>query len=80
MSFLNFGTELQIALQRQGFTVKESDQKYRGERATNICNRGRTGKGVQLEISFTLRKRIFEDAEHRIRFVETISSLIKNRK
>ena len=77
---LKFGTELQIALQRQGFAVRESEQKYRGERATNICNRGRTGKGVQLEISFALRKRIFEDAEHRSCFVETISSLIKNRK
>jgi len=75
-----FGTELQIALQHQGFIVKESDQQYRGKRATNICNRGRTGKGVQLEISFALRKRIFEDAEHRIRFVDTIRSLIKGRK
>ena len=71
------GTELRVALQHHGFSVKESEQGYRGEKATNICNRGCTGKGVQLEISFALRKRIFEDAVCRIRFSDTIRSLIK---
>lgn len=75
-----FGTELQVALQHHGFIVKESEQGYRGERTTNICNRGCTGKGVQLEISFALRKRIFEDVECRIRFIDTIRSLIIARK
>ncbi|MDR3600501.1 MAG: poly-gamma-glutamate hydrolase family protein [Desulfosporosinus sp.] len=74
-----FGTDLQIALQNHGFIVKESEQGYRGERTTNICNRGCTGKGVQLEISFALRKRIFADAECRTRFIDTIRSLIKAR-
>ncbi|KUO77942.1 MAG: hypothetical protein APF81_04030 [Desulfosporosinus sp. BRH_c37] len=69
--------ELRVALQDHGFIVKESEQRYRGERATNICNRGCTGKGVQLEISFALRKRIFEDAECRVQFIDTIRSLIK---
>ncbi len=73
---LTFGSELRIALQHRDFIVRESEQKYRGERASNICNRGRTGKGVQLEISFALRKRIVEDAECRIRFVDTIRLLI----
>lgn len=71
-----FGTELRVALQYHGFIVKESEQGYRGERNTNICNRGCTGKGVQLEISFALRKRVFEDTECRIRFSDTIRSLI----
>ena len=75
-----FGTELRVALQHHGFIVKESEPGYRGERATNICNRGCTGKGVQLEISFALRKRIFEDAEYRIRFIDTIRSQIIARK
>ena len=72
-----FGHELRVALQHQGFIVREAKQGYRGEVATNICNRGCTGKGVQLEISFALRKRIHEDAECRIRFISTIRSLIK---
>ncbi|ODA39309.1 poly-gamma-glutamate hydrolase family protein [Desulfosporosinus sp. BG] len=74
------GTELQIALQDYGYIVKESEQKYRGVRTTNICNRGRTGKGVQLEISFALRKRIVEDTEYGVRFTDTIKSLIKDRR
>jgi phage replication-related protein YjqB (UPF0714/DUF867 family) len=75
-----FGAELGVSLQHQGFIVRESEQQYRGERATNICNRGCTGKGVQFEISFALRKRISEDTECRIRFIDTIRSLIKARK
>jgi len=71
------GTELRFALQHHGFSVRESEQKYRGVRATNICNRGCTGKGVQLEISFALRRKIVEDAECRIRFIDTIRSLVK---
>lgn len=72
-----FGQELSSALHQQGFIVKQSEQRYRGIRTTNICNRGRTGKGVQLEISYALRKRIFEDIEYRIRFVDTIRITIK---
>ena len=74
-----FGTELQVVLRHHGFVVKESEQGYRGERTTNICNRGCTGKGVQLEISFALRKRIFEDEECRARFIDTIKALVKAR-
>ena len=72
-----FGSELRVALQHLGFIVRESGQAYGGVHATNICNRGCTGKGVQLEISLALRKRIFEDAKCRIRFVETVRSVIK---
>jgi len=74
-----FGTELRDLLQHHGFFVKESEQGYRGERTTNICNRGCTGRGVQLEISFALRKRLFEDEECRIRFIDTVRALIKAR-
>lgn len=31
----------------------------------NLCNRGRSGKGVQLEISRGLRERLFKDLDHR---------------
>ena len=72
-----FGSKLRIELQHQGFIVRDSEQAYGGVHATNICNRGCTGKGVQLEISFALRKRIFEDAECRLRFIDTIRLVIK---
>ncbi|MGH8470871.1 MAG: poly-gamma-glutamate hydrolase family protein [Gammaproteobacteria bacterium] len=34
-----------------------------GRGATNICNRGRTGKGLQLELTLGLRKRLFLQPE-----------------
>jgi len=71
-----FGSELRVSLQHQGFTVRESEQAYGGVHATNICNRGWSGKGVQLEISYALRIRIFEDAECRFRFIDTVRSVI----
>lgn len=75
----SLGADLRTAFQQQGFTVKRSERKYSGVRTTNICNRGRTGKGVQLEISFALRKRVFEDIDYRIRFVDTIRTNIRAR-
>lgn len=47
-----FGTELRVALQSRGFIVRDSEQPYRGVRPTNICNGGRSGQGIQLELSF----------------------------
>ena len=73
---LAMGRDLGLALLKQGFCVKPSEQKYSGVRPANICNRGRTGKGVQLEMSFALRKRTFEDTQYRNRFVKTIKSII----
>jgi phage replication-related protein YjqB (UPF0714/DUF867 family) len=73
-------TSLRIELQNLDFIVKDCEQKYRGERATNICNRGRTRKGVQLEISYALRNRIVKDAECRNQFVNAIRSVIKAQK
>ena len=35
--------------------VAKQNSKYRGVNPKNICNRGATGKGVQLEISRGLR-------------------------
>lgn len=52
-------------LARAGFrTAKSPVQELKGTNPDNICNRGRTGRGVQLEISRGLRKRMF-DRQHR---------------
>ncbi|MHB1128012.1 MAG: poly-gamma-glutamate hydrolase family protein [Bacillota bacterium] len=73
---LKLCTELSCSLRRADFSVIDGGEGYRGERRTNICNQGRNGKGVQLEISYGLRKKVFEDANYRKRFVETIRSVI----
>lgn len=42
-------------LKAQQILVAEKNHKYRGRNPANICNRGSSGKGVQLEISRGLR-------------------------
>jgi phage replication-related protein YjqB (UPF0714/DUF867 family) len=49
------------ALQEAGFTAVEDTTWHAGLHSRNICNRGRLGKGLQLEISNGLRKRMFAD-------------------
>ncbi|MCP4626670.1 MAG: poly-gamma-glutamate hydrolase family protein [bacterium] len=43
------------ALKAAGITVADRNAKYQGLNSKNICNRGVTGKGAQLEISRGLR-------------------------
>jgi phage replication-related protein YjqB (UPF0714/DUF867 family) len=50
---------LRTKLKAGGFTVK-NHSSLQGMDASNICNRGRSGEGIQLELSFALRKRFFE--------------------
>ncbi len=44
------------ALAGQGLTVATDGHAYPGMDPRNICNRGRSGQGVQLELSRTLRR------------------------
>jgi phage replication-related protein YjqB (UPF0714/DUF867 family) len=43
------------ALSAAGFDVEWPSARYPGRHPSNICNRGRSGKGVQLEITYDLR-------------------------
>lgn len=72
------GNGLKKALLEAGFIVKETTAQYRGRRQTNICNRGRRGKGIQLEITFGLRKRLFDDVHLRQRFINTVRSFLSD--
>lgn len=52
-------THLKSSIERElrmaGFQIKEPSKGLKAIDPMNICNRGRTGKGVQLEISRKLR-------------------------
>jgi phage replication-related protein YjqB (UPF0714/DUF867 family) len=49
-------------LERAGFVARESRSPgLGGTDRNNICNRGRTGRGVQLELSEGLRKELLTD-------------------
>jgi phage replication-related protein YjqB (UPF0714/DUF867 family) len=51
--------KIQKTLQKAGFQVKQS-VRFPGLSPLNICNRCRSGAGVQLELCYGLRIRMFE--------------------
>ena len=54
------------ALQTAGFDAVVSEiHGIRGVSRQNICNRCRSGEGVQLEISRGLREKMFDNLDHR---------------
>ncbi len=55
---LNEALKLKIAeaLEANGFTCQADGHRFPGKDPRNICNRGRLGAGVQLELSEELRK------------------------
>ena len=55
---------LKIALQKNNFMAREHARPaLKGTSPLNICNRGRSGAGVQLELSKGLRKSFFHRLE-----------------
>lgn len=75
---------IEEALLEAGFSVKTSP-RFPGTNPLNICNRGRLGKGVQLEISRHLRSTMFlnltrperkRTTEDFFRFVEALKGCL----
>lgn len=46
-------------LRRAGFSAERDEGHHAGRFPSNLCNRGRSGKGVQLELSLGLRRQMF---------------------
>ncbi len=44
----------------EGFSPRELESSFQGANPNNICNRGQTGKGVQIGIPWGLRKQLFD--------------------
>jgi phage replication-related protein YjqB (UPF0714/DUF867 family) len=72
-------------LQTAGFQAVEDNSHHAGVSPKNICNRGRTGRGVQLEIEIGLRREMFaglREPQRRwrtsvfARFVEAVRSTL----
>jgi phage replication-related protein YjqB (UPF0714/DUF867 family) len=54
------GRRIAVALRCAGFPVgKHKNPNLQGKEENNICNRGRSGKGVQLELSKNIREQMF---------------------
>ncbi len=57
-------------LHTAGFTAEHDPSPTRqGRGMNNICNRGRSGKGVQLELTQCLRKKIFDPVDGGINWI-----------
>ena len=54
------GRRIAVALRSRGFVVgRHTDPGLQGIEARNLCNRGKTRKGVQLELSQAVRREMF---------------------
>jgi phage replication-related protein YjqB (UPF0714/DUF867 family) len=53
------------ALLDAGFEAREDDSHHSGTFPSNLCNRGATGQGVQLEIPEGLRRTMFKSLKRR---------------
>lgn len=63
----NLRTQIIEALKSAGFKAKEDISNHSGNHAQNICNRGISGKGLQLEITEGLRRAMFKGLKRRER-------------
>jgi phage replication-related protein YjqB (UPF0714/DUF867 family) len=65
------------ALMAEGFeAIHATTPHCMGKSPSNICNRGRTGRGVQLEIQRGLRDRLKNDQPLRSRFTQAIQDAL----
>ncbi len=52
---LELKEEVALALEKRGIQVRREGHPWPGRHPMNICNRGRNGRGVQLELTWELR-------------------------
>lgn len=70
---------IRSALSKGGFFLREAESGLRGTHPRNICNRGHSGRGIQLEISAGLRRRLIREPDRRNRFGEVVRSVLEHR-
>ena len=59
---------IEHALLRSGFSAQSTGHSFPASNPRNICNRGRSGTGAQLELPLELRKRLLESKDRMNRF------------
>jgi phage replication-related protein YjqB (UPF0714/DUF867 family) len=67
---LEWGDRIATVLREAGFETVRATTQFAGTQPENICNRGKFGRGVQLEISEGLRRSMFKGLDRNGR-VET---------
>ncbi len=72
----DLSTALRHALEEAGFSIERERPGLAGASNRNICNRGRTGRGIQFEISRALRDELLGDEELKSSFVNRVRQVI----
>ena len=70
-------SEIAWRLQDAGFQTQKDNHPFPGIQDSNIVNRGRTGKGAQLEVPFSLRRRMGNEPELLGRFCGAVRAAIE---
>ena len=65
-----------VALDKAGFIAITDGHALTGDQPTNICNRGRSGAGVQLEIPAALRDELRQDIQRLQAFADAVRSVL----
>ncbi len=64
---IELGDKLIKELGKAGFDAVRATTQFLGNQPENICNRGRSGRGVQLEITEALRRSMFKGLDRESR-------------
>jgi phage replication-related protein YjqB (UPF0714/DUF867 family) len=68
---------LRATLIAAGFEARHDAQRYPGLHPTNVCNRGRSGRGVQMELSRSLRRRLTAEPSYLQHFAHAVRAALR---
>jgi phage replication-related protein YjqB (UPF0714/DUF867 family) len=68
--------EIAKSLSEKGFNVENPPDRINGDYPVNVCNRGLSGRGAQLEVSRGLRNSLISNPDRLSIFCNCISSLL----
>ncbi len=74
-----FVTFIAAQLKSAGFESRVDKKLFTAQKVTNICNRGSSDMGAQIEVPKTLRDRFCKDAELLDSFAEAIRNSIEDK-
>jgi phage replication-related protein YjqB (UPF0714/DUF867 family) len=67
---------LRQSLAAAGFEARHDAQRYPGLHAMNVCNRGRSGRGVQMELPRSLRDQLAADPSYLQHFAHAVRAAL----
>lgn len=71
-------SKTELSLKGAGFVVLPTENNVGGIEPDNICNRGSSGKGLQIEVSRGLRDSLVQDPEKMRHFSQAVRKLVQS--